>query len=93
MSERVEWNPTKAVSNVDKHGVSFEEAAIVFLDPLSLTIADPDHSSGEERFITIGRSADGRLLVVSHTDRAEAIRLISARGATPRERRTYESGE
>lgn len=93
MSERVEWNPTKAASNVDKHGVSFEEAATVFLDPLSLTIADPDHSIEEERFITIGRSADGRLLVVIHTDRAEAIRLISARGATPQERRIYESGE
>jgi uncharacterized protein len=93
VSERVEWDPTKAASNAAKHGVSFEEAATVFLDVLSLTIADPDHSFQEERFITMGRSAAGRLLVVVHTDRVDAIRLISAREATPRERRTYESGE
>jgi uncharacterized DUF497 family protein len=93
VSERVEWDPTKAASDATKHGVSFEEAATVFLDPLSLTIPDLDHSFEEERFITMGRSADGRLLVVVHIDRAEVLRLISARGATPREQRTYESGE
>ena len=91
MSERVEWDPNKAASNLANHGISFEEAAIVFLDPLALTIPDPDHSIEEDRYITMGRSANDQLLVVVHTDRAGAIRLISAREATPRERRTYES--
>ena len=92
MSERVEWDPNKAASNLAKHGVTFEEAATVFLDPLALTIPDPEHSVDEDRFITLGLSAHDQLVVVVHTDRAGAIRLISAREATPRERRTYESG-
>ena len=93
MSMRVEWDPEKAEANAEKHGVTFEDAVAVFIDPLSLTIPDPDHSFEEERFITMGLSATDRLLVVVHTERGEAIRLISAREATPRERRTYESGE
>ena len=93
VSERVEWDPLKAASNQSKHGVSFEDAATVFYDPLALTIPDSAHSSDEDRFITMGLSAQGELLVVVHTDRVGAIRLISAREAAPRERRTYESAE
>lgn len=85
-----EWDPEKARANVAKHGVSFEEAMGAFLDPLSVTILDPDHSEGENRFVLIGQSSTGRLLVVVHTDRGDAIRLINARRATRRERRTYE---
>ena len=85
-----EWDPEKARANLAKHGVSFEEAMRAFLDPLSVTILDPDHTEGEDRFVLIGQSATGRLLVVVHTDRGDAVRLISARRATRRERRTYE---
>jgi uncharacterized protein len=85
-----EWDPKKARSNIARHGVTFEEAATVFGDRLSLTILDPIHSSSEHRFVTIGLSANGRLLVVVHTDRGDAIRIISARRANTRERRTYE---
>jgi hypothetical protein len=85
-----EWDPEKARANRAKHGVSFEEAMRAFLDPLSVTILDPDHSESEARFVLIGQSPSGRLLVVVHTDRGDAIRLISARRATRRERRTYE---
>ncbi len=87
-----QWNPGKAVSNAEKHGVSFEEAVTVFGDPLAVTILDPDHSLGEYRFLTTGLSSAQRLLVVSHTERAGEIRLISARLATRQERRNYESG-
>ena len=87
-----EWDRAKATENTRKHGVDFEEAVSVFEDPLSLTIPDPDHSIGEQRFIILGISASGRLLVVSHTERASTIRIISARGADPRERRDYEAG-
>ena len=87
-----QWNPSKAVSNVEKHGVSFEEAVTVFGDPLAATILDPDHSVGECRFLTTGLSCAQRLLVVSHTERASEVRLISARLATRQERRNYESG-
>jgi uncharacterized DUF497 family protein len=92
VSERIEWDPNKAEANVAKHGVSFNDAATVFNDALALTITDPDHSFEEDRFITMGLSARNQLLVVVHTDSAEVIRLISAREATPRERRTYETG-
>jgi uncharacterized DUF497 family protein len=85
-----EWDPEKARANLAKHEISFEEAMQAFLDPLSVTILDPDHSEGEDRFVLLGQSAAGRLLVVVHTDRGEAIRLISARRATRRERRAYE---
>jgi uncharacterized DUF497 family protein len=87
-----EWDPEKAASNVEKHGVEFVEATTVFADPLELTITDPDHSENEDRFISLGRSAAGTVLVVSFTERENHIRIISARPATPRERREYESG-
>ena len=86
------WDGSKAATNVRKHGVSFEEAATVFGDPLSLTIADTLHSEGEDRFVTMGQSAAGRLLAVVHTERGDAVRIIGARLATRRERRAYESG-
>jgi len=87
-----EWDLSKNAHNIRKHGVSFPEAATMFGDPLSLTFFDPDHSDDEERYITIGRSANDRLLVVSHTDRNDQIRIISARQVTRRERRIYENG-
>jgi uncharacterized protein len=87
-----EWTPAKATSNIRKHGVSFEEAAYVFGDPLALTFADPDHSIGEERLLTYGRSAMGRLLVVSHVERDGRVRIISAREATKHEHKIYEEG-
>ena len=88
-----EWDARKADTNAAKHGVLFDEAATVFGDPLSLTIADPVHSEGEDRCITVGASHRGRILVVAHTDRGGRIRIISARTATRSERRTYEEGE
>lgn len=87
-----EWDRTKATENTRKHGVAFEEAVSVFQDPLSLTIPDPDHSIDEERFLILGVSSRGRLIVVSHTERDDAIRIISAREADPQERRDYEQG-
>ncbi|HYO24254.1 MAG TPA: BrnT family toxin [Lacipirellulaceae bacterium] len=87
-----EWDPDKARLNETKHRVSFHEAASVFGDPLAMTFFDPDHSDDEDRFLTWGMSARGRLLIVSHTDRDNRTRIISARSATPNERRTYESG-
>ena len=93
-----EWDPAKAASNLRKHKVGFELAATVFRDPLMQSILDEDHSEFEQRWITMGRARDGRLLVVSHTDpRAEgdktSVRLISARLATRNEQRQFESGE
>jgi len=85
-----EWDERKAGSNRRKHGVTFEEAATAFGDPLSLTIPDPAHSSEEERFVLIGESVWGRLLVVVHTERGENLRLISARLAKANERRVYD---
>jgi uncharacterized DUF497 family protein len=87
-----EWNPEKAVLNLRKHNVSFQEAATVFDDSLSVTFPDPDHSIGENRYVIIGMSRSGQLLVVSHTDRESRIRIISARRATRQERRFYEEG-
>ena len=87
-----EWDPEKAASNLEKHGVEFIEATTVFADPLELTIIDPDHSENEDRFISLGRSASETVLVISFTERENRIRIISARPATPRERREYESG-
>ena len=86
-----QWNPDKARFNLQKHGVSFEEGVTVFGDPLAMTISDPDHSVGECRLLTIGFSRSGKLLVVSHTDRNNQIRIISARLATSKERKKYES--
>jgi uncharacterized protein len=89
----LEWDPDKAAKNLRKHGVDFHEAGTVLEDPLSTTFPDPDHSAGERRYLTIGESANGRVIIVSHTDRRDAVRLISARLATPHERRFYEEGE
>jgi uncharacterized DUF497 family protein len=90
MALRFRWDPRKAAANVRKHGVTFEEAATVFGDRLSVTIADPDHSADEQRFLLLGLSNRRRLLVVAHSERGESIRIISARRVTRRERRTYE---
>ena len=87
-----EWDETKAGANLTKHGVSFEEAATVFGDPLSLTIPDPAHSQAEDRFVIIGQSHRRKLLVVVHTERGDNIRVISARRASKRERKVYEEG-
>ena len=87
-----EWDEDKADGNRKKHGVSFEEASTVFEDPLTLSGYDPDHSTEEDRFITVGLSVDGRIIVVSHTDRDSAIRIISARPASRREVKDYEDG-
>ena len=84
------WDVRKNAANVKKHGVDFREAATVFYDPLSITFPDEDHSDDEERFLTIGASARGSVLVISHTEEGDTIRIISARAATPRERRFYE---
>ena len=85
-----EWDANKADSNLTKHAVSFPEAATVFGDLLSVTIPDPAHSQAETRFIILGRSHLGRLLVVIHTERDDNIRVISARPASRRERKDYE---
>jgi hypothetical protein len=86
-----EWDPAKAARNVSKHGVSFDEASTVFGDPLAGTILDPRHSGDEPRFVTIELSMSRRLIIVTHMEREDRIRIISARRATRRERRTYES--
>lgn len=87
-----DWNPAKATSDVEKHGVTFEEAGSVFGDPLAYTFRDPDHSEGEERLLTFGLSVNGRILVVSHTEHELGIHIISAREATAHERKTYQEG-
>lgn len=87
-----EWNAEKAAANLAKHGVSFEEGATVFGDPLARTIEDPDHSDEEVRLVTVGLSDQEHLLVITHTDRGpDRNRIINARRATPRERKDYES--
>jgi hypothetical protein len=88
-----EWDTNKARLNLKKHGLSFDEASTAFRDPLSKTIEDPLHSENEERFVLIGRSIQGRLLVIVHAERGERIRIISARLATKRERLGYEENE
>jgi len=92
MALNFEWDSKKAESNERKHGITFEEASTIFGDLLSITIDDPSHSIGEDRFITIGTSASGKIIVVVHTDRNDIIRIISARRATKNERRQYEQG-
>jgi hypothetical protein len=87
-----EWNPDKAILNLEKHGISFQEATTVFNDPLSVTFPDPDHSIGENRYVIIGISQFGQLLIVAHPDRGEKVRIISARKATRQEQRFYEEG-
>jgi uncharacterized protein len=87
-----EWNPEKAVINLKKHNVSFQEATTVFNDSLSVTFPDPDHSIGENRYVMIGMSEFGKILIVSHTDRENRTRIISARKADRQEKRFYEEG-
>ena len=87
---RFEWNALKAARNLRKHGVSFDEASSVFFDPLSATGDDPEHSLEERRFVTFGMSSSGRLLVVTHMEQYDAIRIITARLATRTERKLYE---
>jgi uncharacterized DUF497 family protein len=89
---KFEWDNAKAQSNLIKHGVSFEEAASVFGDPLAFTFPDPDHSIGEKRWLTFGVSISDRLLVVAHAERSRSIRIISVRKATRHERGIYDGG-
>lgn len=86
-----EWDHGKAERNVKKHRVSFDEAVTIFYDPLAATFDDPHHSAGEHRFLTVGYSSRGRLLVVAHVERGETIRIISARLATAQERKRHEA--
>jgi uncharacterized protein len=90
---RFEWDSAKAARNLAKHGISFDQASTVFGDPLAVTIADPDHSADEDRFLTTGFSSAQRLLVVSHVYREGAIRIIMARDISGLERQQYESKE
>jgi uncharacterized DUF497 family protein len=87
-----EWDASKAETNARKHGVTFSEAATAFRDPLSVTVPDPRHSLREERWVLFGRSGQGQLLAVMHTERGPRIRIISARLMTPHERREYAEG-
>jgi uncharacterized DUF497 family protein len=87
---RFEWNARKAAANLRKNGVSFDEAASVFFDPLSATGDDPDHSLDERRFVTFGMSSSGRLLVVAYVEHDDTIRTITARLAVRAERKLYE---
>lgn len=89
---KFEWDDTKAISNQEKHGITFEEAASIFGDPLAVTFPDQDHSVDEKRWLTFGVSCTDRLLVVAHAERGRSIRIISARKATRHERGIYEQG-
>lgn len=84
---RFEWDRGKAEANLRKHRVSFDEAASVFFDTLSVTIPDPDHSIAERRFVTMGVSTMGRLVVVAHSERGNTLRIITARLAGAAERK------
>lgn len=88
---RFEWDRAKADGNLRKHDVGFEEALSAFYDPLAATFPDPDHSLGERRLVTFGHSTRDRLLVVAHTESGDVVRVISARVATPQERKRYET--
>jgi uncharacterized DUF497 family protein len=88
---RFSWDSNKDRVNQRDHGIDFQEATTVFSDSLAVTVADPDHSIGEERFITIGQSSSGKLIVVCHSEQGDTIRIISARGATAHERKDYET--
>ncbi len=90
MKRGFEWDEEKAKANLKKHRVGFDEATTVFTDPYSMTIHDPDHSSDEQRYIDIGTSDKGRVLVVVYTERGSNIRIVSCRKATPSERKLYE---
>lgn len=88
-----DWDEDKAIANLKKHKISFEEAKTVFADPFSITVNDPKHSLDEHRFVDIGSAAKGKVLVVSYTQRGEKIRLISCRKSTKAERKIYEERE
>ena len=90
MGYEFEWDPAKERTNRRKHGVSFDEATSIFADPFSLNMSDPSHSVAEERFLVLGRSAKARLLLVAYAERGFRTRLISARTASPAERRLYD---
>ena len=87
---KFEWDPVKAYANEGKHGVTFDEASTVFGDVLSVSGRDLEHSLAENRFVVFGLSSQGRVLVVSHTDRGGVVRIISARPVTRKEKRIYE---
>jgi uncharacterized DUF497 family protein len=87
-----DWDKNKAKHNLSKHEVSFEEAKTVFDDPLYVDFYDPEHSEDEDRYLLVGQSNRGRLLIISYTERDNLIRLISAREVTKTERETYEQG-
>ncbi len=93
MPYQFEWDAEKAAANLRKHGVSFDEAVTAFGDPLSVLLPDPDHSVGEARYLVLGLSTKGRLLVVAFVERPPRTRIISARLATKRERQDYEEGQ
>ena len=93
MPYQFEWDADKAAANLRKHGVAFDEAVMAFSDPLSVLLPDPDHSAGEERYLVMGVSTQGRLLVVAFVERPPRTRIISARLATKRERHDYEEGQ
>jgi len=93
MALTFEWDEDKSKRNVRKHGVPFEEAKTVFNDPFAITTNDPDHWAGEERYLDIGLSSKGRVLVVWYTERKENIRIIGCRKATRSERKIYEERE
>lgn len=88
-----EWDPFKSQQNVKKHGVSFREGMTAFADKLSYTISDPEHFMGEYRFLHLGYSSSGNLLVISHTERGDRIRIISVRRATKQERKQYKQDQ
>ncbi|MBI2556643.1 MAG: BrnT family toxin [Planctomycetes bacterium] len=92
MKLNFEWDEEKAKANLKKHKVSFDEATTIFIDPFSITIPDIDHSMDEQRYIDIGSSGNGRVLVVVYTERGSNIRIISCRKATLSERKHYEEG-
>lgn len=91
MRYKFEWDEEKANGNLRRHRISFDEASTVFSDLFSITISDPDHSINEQRYVDIGFSDKGRILIVSYTERGESIRIISCRKATAAERRRYET--
>jgi uncharacterized protein len=93
MKLRFEWDEEKAKANLKKHRIDFDEATTVFTDPFSITIHDPDHSADEQRYIDIGSSAAGRVLVVVYTERGSNIRIVSSRKATSTERKLYEENK
>ena len=93
MALTFEWDEEKSRGGLRKHGVSFDEAKTVFNDPFAMTISDPEHSSEEDRYIDMGMSSQGRILVVWYTERGRNIRIIGSRKATRTQRREYEEDQ